>query len=443
MNTATNALRTDTNTIPAPHHSPGTTWEKKVAAIEHFNHALYQEISIDEFSHQALDSACQIIGGQAGSLLLVTHEPQKLEFKLSKGPNPVPTGTAIFRNLGIAGHVFLSGQPAIVLDAGNDPRHWSGIDQLTGYTTKNMIAAPIKRLDGELLGVIEVLNKSNGTPNQEDVMILQILSSFLSIAFHKSWLEKSQQTAPFTHFIGNCVHDMKNMLMTIFTCKELLREEIDHLYELKMSEGSTSHLASLKLCKEILDMMDVNTLRIQKEAKELVDCLMKRESSLEITTCQIHPIVTAAVEILSCQIRQKNVKVEMDGLESLPTIEGDERKLFSIFYNILQNAVTAIQHEGTIRIHGRMEQKIHLLFQDDGPGIPEHKLEGLFSHKQTSQKAMGNSYGLRSARNAVEDHGGTLKIESAVGVGTTMHIWLPIDSLPPAIQTKKENSHFG
>jgi len=403
--------------------------DQKVTAMEQINQALYQELSIDEFSDQALDSACRIIGGQAGSLLLVTQEPVKLEFKLSKGPHPVPIGTSLFRNLGIAGHVLLTGQPAIVLDTAKDPRHWAGIDQITGYTTKNLIATPIIGLNGEPLGVMEVVNKTTGTPNQEDVIFLQILSSFLSIAFHKAWLDRSHQREDLTHFIGDCVHDMKNMLMTIFSCKELLREEIDQLYRDAESIQATQQLKSLKLCGEVLDMMDTNTTRIQKESKDLVDCLMKYASPMSVASCRIPDIIAAALQTLSCPIMKKHVRIETDGLDDLPVIQGDERKLYSVFYNLLNNALDAIQDEGTIHIRGEQsEGTVHLIVQDNGPGIPEQKLDSLFSHKPISQKTLGNSYGLRSIRNAVEDHGGIVKIASTVGVGTTIHVCLPADN---------------
>jgi len=184
----------------------------------------------------------------------------------------------------------------------------------------------------------------------------------------------------------------------------------------------------VRTCQESLDMIDRNAMRLQKRAKDLVDCLMELTSLQEIKPCNLRKIMNEALETLSFLTQKKGVVLQKKGLEHLPIIQADERKLFSVCYNLLHNAVVAIQPCGSITIQcttGR--NHIDIMVIDNGPGMPQHEIDVLFSNRRVNTNSQGNGYGMRSVRNAVEEHGGYVKIESTVGSGTTVHLSLPIN----------------
>lgn len=416
--------------------SPGTfpslytssTEKTKLAAVGELHHALLHGPSMYQFASTTLDYAFNIVGGQAGSLLLASPESKNLEFFVSKGLNPVPRQTKVPWNLGIAGHVFHSGNSEFVSDAPNDPRHLPQIDQLTGYTTQNLIATPIKHPDGNSMGIIEILNMSKGSPSDEETIFLQILSSFLSMALQKDWDIKELHTEEaMGNFVKDCAHDMKNLLMPILSGKEFLREELVEIFQRVPYQEAIHMQTALTNCQESLDMIDRNSRRLQMKAKDLVDCLMGRISINDFKPCAITSVTKEALDTLSFPIHNKNLSIELKGLEELPMLQGDERKLFSVFYNLLHNAVTAIQQRGTIGIYGSLEgNHICINIVDNGPGIPPGTIDVLFSGKKTCKKSLGNGYGMKSVRAAVEDHGGFMKVSSERGAGTTVHISLPL-----------------
>lgn len=432
--------REPTSPGPSPSLFTSGTEKTKLVAVGELHHALLHGPSMYQFASTTLDYAFSIVGGQAGSLLLASPESKNLEFFVSKGPKPVPRQTTVPWNLGIAGHVFHSGNSEFVSDVPNDPRHLPEIDQLTGYTTQNLIATPIKHPDGNSMGVMEILNVSSVSLSEEETVFLQILSSFLSLALHKDWDAKEIQMEAMGTFVKDCAHDMKNLLMPILAGKEFLREELVEIFQRLPYQEAIHMQTALTTCQEGLDLIDRNSRRLQKKAKDLVDCLMGQISLNDFKPCAITSVTKEALDTLSFPIHKKNLSIELRGLEELPPLQGDERKLFSVFYNLLHNAVTAIQQRGTIGIHGYLEDShVCINIVDNGPGIPPGEIDMLFSGKKTSKKTLGNGYGMKSVRAAVEDHGGFIKVSSERGAGTTVHISLPVDGMTSSANSESAN----
>ena len=103
-----------------------------------------------------------------------------------------------------------------------------------------------------------------------------------------------------------------------------------------------------------------------------------------------------------------------------------------VYMNILQNAVQAIEGEGTIRIVTRVDgDRVVLQFHDDGVGIPETSLDKLFEPGFTSKpRGIGTGLGLAIAYRTVEGHGGRIDVESTPGDGTVFTVRLPIEPTP-------------
>ena len=401
--------------------------QQKLAAVEGLNLALFQEQDMVQFASTTLDYAFSIIGGQAGSLLLASRENKNLEFFLSKGPKSVPRWTKVGWHLGIAGYVFHSGKSEFVSDALRDPRHLQEIDRLTGYTTKNLIATPIKNPDGDSMGVVEILNVSQGPPSEEDTVFLQILASFISIGLHRNWPNQNIQKEAVDNFVKDRIHTMKNLLQPILDGKEFLKEELLEIFGSLPRQKAIHLQPAIGTCRESLDLIDRNSKRLQKNAKDLLDCLMGRIAIHQSTSCSIHTVTREVLDALAIPIQKLSLTIESQGLDDLPPIPADERKLFSVFYNLLHNAVTALRKGDTIGIHGyRDGDHIRLTIRDNGPGISQDEINVLFSTKKGSKKSLGNGLGMKCVRNAVEEHGGFIKVESMRGVGTTIHISLPV-----------------
>lgn len=117
--------------------------------------------------------------------------------------------------------------------------------------------------------------------------------------------------------------------------------------------------------------------------------------------------------------------------QSLPFVQVDPNLLHQAFLNILVNARQAMPRGGRLTVetrpHPSSERSVEIRFTDTGTGIPSDHLRRIFQPFFTT-KAQGTGLGLAIAARAVEEHGGRITVDSAVGRGTTFTVALPANS---------------
>lgn len=146
-------------------------------------------MDLDELLTKIMEGAKQICHVKADSILLLDKKKEELYFRIAIGEKSneikkivLPIGE------GIAGWVAQSGEPLIINDVDVDPRFSKKVDEVTKLKTKSILCVPIKFKD-EILGVIEVLNKSNDEEFTEtDLQYLTVLASQSAIALNNSYL---------------------------------------------------------------------------------------------------------------------------------------------------------------------------------------------------------------------------------------------------------------
>jgi signal transduction histidine kinase len=120
-----------------------------------------------------------------------------------------------------------------------------------------------------------------------------------------------------------------------------------------------------------------------------------------------------------------------EGLESLPVIQADERRLFNAFYNVINNAIPEVSPGGSVTVHGQVDigsDTLVISVEDTGRGMPPDVRDALFTTQVVSRKAGGTGLGTKIVKDVVDAHKGSIRVESELGVGTTVHIRLPINS---------------
>ena len=128
---------------------------------------------------------------ERGSLFLLDKEKGDLCSVVTEGLDDQDIHLSV--NLGIAGLVATTCQDLNIPDAYADPRFDKSTDEKTGYRTRCILCVPIKNQSGEVLGVIQVLNKKEGTFTGCDVDLLKALSSIVAISVESAMLFDEQQ----------------------------------------------------------------------------------------------------------------------------------------------------------------------------------------------------------------------------------------------------------
>jgi two-component system NtrC family sensor kinase len=144
---------------------------------------------------------------------------------------------------------------------------------------------------------------------------------------------------------------------------------------------------------------------------------------------ELNTVLRATYDLLKGQSVFKDVAVEFDLGAAPLEIICDSSQLQQAFTNIMVNAAEAISGPGSLAIRTWRDEPRRMAaasFADTGCGIPPENLERIFEpFFTTKQEGHGTGLGLAIAYGIVERHGGTIKVESRPGEGTTFVVWLP------------------
>jgi len=151
-----------------------------------------------------------------------------------------------------------------------------------------------------------------------------------------------------------------------------------------------------------------------------------RAQPIEKRAVPVADLVRRALELVHSRVQRHRVRVVENGLSDLPPVWANEVQLEEVFLNVVNNAVDAMPDGGVLEIEGRHQGGfVCLRFTDTGPGIDPALQARVFEPFFTT-KPMGTGLGLTVSRRIVEAHGGTIRIVSEVGRGTTVEVCLPV-----------------
>ena len=391
--------------------------------------ALSPHSTLEDLIMQTLDTALEAINAESGSILIADAPSQQLVNYRSVGEKPVAAGSAVPWNHGIAGAVFKSAQHAVIVDAEKDPSLPERIDKSTGSVIKNLVIVPLKRWQGEPIGVIEILNKRDHPPDENDVAVLTMISSLATPAIEEARLLEAKKLAEVAQMAGDMSHDIKNLLMPVLCGAELLKDELDELYEKWSIRKTDQSEKSRALCNEVLTMVEEDVRRISDRVRELADCVKGMTSPPRFESCQVASVIESVFKTLDLMAKKKGVTLRSTGLDGLPAIEADEQRLYNAFYNLVNNAISEVPSGGSVTILGQTAQTADVLdisVTDTGRGMPPEIRDSLFTARAISRKAGGTGLGTKIVKDVVDAHKGHISVESTVGVGTTFRLILPL-----------------
>jgi two-component system NtrC family sensor kinase len=167
--------------------------------------------------------------------------------------------------------------------------------------------------------------------------------------------------------------------------------------------------------------------------KEITSKLLSfaRKTDTTVHDVNIGELLQELVALSSQRAKYGMVEIETDFQENLPSLRASTSELQQVFFNLINNAIDAMGHDGgtlTISSHQR-ENDLIIAVSDTGEGIPEANLDRIFDPFFTTKPVgKGTGLGLSICYGIIEKMGGKLEVESAVGTGTTFSISLPFQT---------------
>ena len=147
---------------------------RKIAGLKNLSEILWTLI---EFVSNELDA-------DRGTLFLNDNDTNELYSRVAQGD--LTREIRILNNVGIAGAIFQNKTGEIIHDVYEDSRFNKEVDQETGYKTKNMICCPVKTVDNETIGVIQVLNKKKGRFTKDNLFFVESVATQAAVSIQNA-----------------------------------------------------------------------------------------------------------------------------------------------------------------------------------------------------------------------------------------------------------------
>ena len=188
--------------------------------------------------------------------------------------------------------------------------------------------------------------------------------------------------------------------------------------------GSAELLVTANLDPEQTRRVAANIRRAGEQMKNLLTSIVSvaKGRTEDIQSCKLNEILSAACDAAGIA-RRDDIKVIINASEEIE-LWMDQLRMERVFFNLITNAMEAIPSAGTICITAsEADNRIQVIVEDTGPGIPAEIRCRLFEPFATAGKKDGLGLGLAFSRQAVRDHGGDLWAEPSRGARFVM--WLP------------------
>jgi adenylate cyclase len=184
---------------------------EKMAIVFDVLTSVARTLDLDTLFVQIVGKISKVLKAERSTLFLIDHETRELWSKVAQQAELTEIRLPI--NQGLAGYVTETGDILNIDDAYQDPRFLSTVDEETGFKTKMVLCAPVINRKGEIIGVIEVINKKKGNFDKEDENLLQALSSQLSVALENAQLY--ERTVDMKNYLSSVQDSITNSIVTL------------------------------------------------------------------------------------------------------------------------------------------------------------------------------------------------------------------------------------
>ncbi len=178
--------------------------------------------TLEEMLRNIVSVSAEETGAERGTLFLNDERSGELYSRVAQGTTL--REIRILNDAGVAGNVFTTGIGAVVHDPYDDPRFNSKIDQETGFVTRSILCAPIRTVKGEIIGVLQMLNKKHGQFTEAHLRLLEDMTTLTAMALRsRQFVERMhaarEQEMHFLDVVADVTSDIDlgTMLLKVVT----------------------------------------------------------------------------------------------------------------------------------------------------------------------------------------------------------------------------------
>jgi signal transduction histidine kinase len=289
---------------------------------------------------------------------------------------------------------------------------------LLGLALSWSLTGPLKRVNTRLAAIAEGDFSSHvNVANRDELGILAANINRTNDELGRLYGELENASRHKSEFLANMSHELRTPLNAVIGFSEVLQDrlfgELNDKQAEYVADIHTSGRHLLALINDILDLSKIEAGRMD----------------LQITPFALSDVLQNSVALSRERATREGIALGLEVDPSIGIIEADERMLKQVLFNLLTNAFKFTPRGGHVDVTARGDgANLVIGVRDDGVGIAEADQARIFEEFQqvgTAQLREGTGLGLAISRRFVELHGGSLRVESEPGQGSTFTFTLP------------------
>lgn len=303
---------------------------------------------------------------------------------------------------------------------------------LPGFTqsfAREVLAVPMHQ-QRECVGVLVVFDRLEGFTS-DHAEFLRMYAAQAGVQVRNSQLYQRTKLLDRlkSEFVAVVSHEIRTPITSVKGAVELLSD--------------TRYFQNNEQQSKLLSIAQANAERLLLLINDILDFSKLESSSLTMTLerQRLEPVVLQAVQALRVQIEERRVRLTLSLPDDLPDAMIDAHRVAQVVTNLLSNAVKFSPTGGEVGVEAYMSgSELRVCVRDRGEGIRAEDLPKLF-HKfqqidsRSTRKFGGTGLGLVISKGIVEQHGGTIGVDSRPGEGSTFWFTLPI-AHPQVVDTR-------
>ena len=256
-------------------------------------------------------------------------------------------------------------------------------------------AAPIRRNDGTMTGIVMVLRD---VAQQREIDRMK------------------------TDFISSVSHELRTPLTSIKAYAETMLEDSNMTDETR---------------REFLQIINEESDRLTNLINGILDISRMESGTIEIIRKPVNVVMVAknAAASLEHVAGKRKIRLQTNIAEYLPELTGDENKIYSVITNLINNAIKFTPENGTVSVSAQfVNNELVIKVSDTGMGIPKDAMPKIFGRfyrvHRPGKQIQGTGLGLAIVKEIVTRHDGRIDVESEIDKGSTFTVYLPVAPQP-------------
>ena len=383
--------------------------------------------------NKTLERVMEIVKGDRGLIVLLDKENGDLIPYTSLQRTGLAAESKVFLSQSMCRQVLQSGRSILTSDAMADDR-FQGSESVMIQKIRSAMSAPIQGRD-RVLGVIHVDSVGRLTRfSRNDLELLTAIGCQAGIAIENAMLYAESQMAhrelqerqrqlieaekltALGKIAGSVAHEVLNPMTVIMGFTEIVSKRLE--------DGPSSRENVLECIRRLKSVEDE-----AKRVLQIVNSISQfyRRKKSDKAPININDEVEAALRIAEYRKHGKVDIIRRLGAD-IPRVAGDRSQLQTLFLNLINNAMDAMEGKGTLTVTTSPGEdgKAEIRVSDTGCGIPPEIKDKIFTPLfTTKEEGKGTGLGLSISHDIIENHRGTIDVESAPGQGAVFKVILP------------------